>query len=229
MKKNIKLILTTTLIALFMPVNNNKSFAQYFSHNFGSSFDGGFNFDYGSWQNNTSVGTNYAEVSPAPTTDDSGGAGVNIGTPITFPIANAYIKISIKLLPGHDTTNSDIRVTLSVDSNNFAVWNAPVTAFNTANFTDYLVPISNPPVFSMGTAWHDAPTFATSTNFTGISSVQVQGTFAGMNYPYEFQIQSISIIPEPGTVALLATTVLLSGIVVARQRMNKFINKTLTA
>jgi len=193
----------------------NRTQAQpYFSFDFAGFGD--FDFHYGTWDTTNCIpGASYMTVSG--TADNYGGAGKVLSpTDITLtPPANTYIVITARLLPSH--SGGDIRLSLNSSGTDFSVWAAPASLFNTTTFTTVQIPISTTPVFTSG-----------SLDLTSIISYNIQGDYFSPG-AFAVEIQSISIIPEPGTVALLATTVLLSGIVVARRRMNKFINKTLTA
>jgi hypothetical protein len=211
-----KKLITATMITLTFAITGsiNRTQAQtYFSYDFSGS--GNFDFDYGTWTGQYTPGPSYITVSG--TADNYGGAGKSFApTDITLtPPANTYIVITARLLPSHG--GGDIRLSLSSSGTDYSVWAAPASLFNTTTFTTVQIPISTPPVFTSG-----------SLDLTAVFGYNIQGDF---NSPGAFavEIQSISIIPEPSTVALLATTVLLSGIVVARRRMNKYINKTPTA
>lgn len=163
-----------------------------------SIFDNlGFDYGYSSWTPLTNAITlNPTYVSVGGTATETGGAGVNLAAPVTFDTNTHLLRVSARIGPGN--LASGFNVILQTSPSDLWGYYFPATLFNTSTFTPAYIAVTNYTFVS------GSPDFATN----GMIGWQIQGDFSSTDdFRFDFDDARL-VVPEPGTLALLAIGIL---------------------
>lgn len=158
-----------------------------------STFDNvGFQWGYGSWNPLSNVETlfpTYVQIAGPAT--ESGGAGVTLSSAVTFDPTQYFLVVSARIAPGNAA--SGFNVILQTSPSDLWGYYFDASLFNSSTFTTVSVPVVSY-TFANGT-----PDFLN----VGMNEWQVQGDFSTTD-SFAFEFEDLRLVPEPGTIGLLA-------------------------
>jgi len=155
-------------------------------------------FQYNSFPGNTSVQPTFFRVStPA---NQFGGSGFNLASPLNI---STQTTLAVSGQIGTGNLNVSFNVLLQDSDGTQFGYSFPMSSFNASGFTSAYVELGSPS-FSLS-----AGSMA-GLNLASITQFQLQGNFSGSETVlFAFDFDSVAAVPEPTSLALLATSTVL--------------------